>query len=778
MGIEANMKRKAPGGWAGPITPVRPVTKPAQPANKAAKAAAKVSGIRPGVKVTGLTRGAIPAFKKAKVQAPEPEEEEVEEEEEAADEEEEAAEEEEENEDEDEAEAEEEAEAEAEEELAEPEEEEAEPEEEEAEAEEAADEEDAEAEEEEAEAEEEDEEAGQRYKGQLKLGKGKIKFTIECSEVTELHGEDAKVTFKSSPPAGLKKGEWISFVCTEDTDGTPLAVMIEKCAAPDEEQEEEEEPVEAEVTASGISKSSAVAKFRKALATGKSFSGGFANPAKGASPGGGLVSPFAGLGGKGGGNAALFKSKPGKKKFQRVFLERPKSLSKADKKAIEGMRKELEITVEGDKGDAFPPIVAFEELVGILPEYVLETLTEQGFEAPMPVQAQCMPLVLGGCDLIGIAKTGSGKTLAYLLPAMAHIEAQEPVERGTSAPICLILAPVRELAVQIADEAKKLLGRSDEGNHPEGIGAVAVFGGGSSNKGWQIQALREGPHIVAATPGRLVDLMEHGDIRMSRVTYLVLDEADRMLEEGFETQVGQICSQVRSDRQTLFFSATWPQAVKNLAAKMCQNKDEPARVTVGQSKHGIPTTREDIVQEVVVFDQPSWEVRDRAKTELLYAHLYEILSVEEHKVLVFVSRKTLADELCNRLWEEGFKTHSMHGGRSQDSRLNILDGFKGGEYKLLVTTDVMGRGLDIPDISHVVVFDMGDIEDYVHRIGRTARGPYGKGHALTFFEYDRKWPHLAGQLVDVMNRAGQEVPEDLVRIAKEVQMGKRSGKWM
>merc|ERR1712216_476086 len=170
-------------------------------------------------------------------------------------------------------------------------------------------------------------------------------------------------------------------------------------------------------------------------------------------------------------------------------------------------------------------------------------------------------------------------------------------------------------------------------------------------------------------------------------------------------------------------------------------------------------------------DDRSWEANDQAKQELLYAHLREVLGSKHHKCLVFVSRKTLADALVNRLWDEGFKCHSMHGGRSQDSRLDILDQFKTGKLSLLVTTDVMGRGLDIPDVSHVVVFDMGDIEDYVHRIGRTARGPYGKGHALTFFEYDRKWPHIASQLLEVLEQSSQEVPEDLQRIADEVAAG-------
>jgi len=461
-------------------------------------------------------------------------------------------------------------------------------------------------------------------------------------------------------------------------------------------------------------------------------------------------------------------------KFKRKFIEPPASLTAEDKKALAAMRAELEIKVKGP-GSNFPPVVSFAELEGVLPDYALEALAENGIEAPMPVQAQCLPLALAGNDVIGIAKTGSGKTFAYLLPALTHIEDQKPVNPGESTPICLVLAPVRELAVQIADEGKKLLGNSGMGNHPSGIGSVAIYGGGNSNKGWQVQALREAPHIVAATPGRLVDLMSSREISMARVTYFVLDEADRMLDQGFEDQVSEINRNIRADRQCLFFSATWPPTVQSLAQQMCQ-VGKPVHVTVGQAEGDGPTTRDDIVQEVVVFDEDTWEERDRAKQELLYAHLKEVLRSKAYKCLVFVSRKTLADEMCNRLWGEGFKCHSMHGGRSQDTRLNILEEFKNGALKLVVTTDVFARGIDIPDISHVVVFDMGDIEDYVHRIGRTARGPYGKGHALTFFEYDKKWPHLASALLGVLEQSAQEAPEDLLRIAQEVATGQRSGK--
>eukprot|EP00811_Abedinium_folium_P026754 NODE_3977_length_1953_cov_9.357612.p1 GENE.NODE_3977_length_1953_cov_9.357612~~NODE_3977_length_1953_cov_9.357612.p1 ORF type:complete len:249 (-),score=82.04 NODE_3977_length_1953_cov_9.357612:385-1131(-) len=239
-----------------------------------------------------------------------------------------------------------------------------------------------------------------------------------------------------------------------------------------------------------------------------------------------------------------------------------------------------------------------------------------------------------------------------------------------------------------------------------------------------------------------------------------------MLECGFEDQVNTIAKGVRPDRQTLFFSATWPPAVQELAKRMCEAGSTPVRVLVGQrDEGGGPSTREDIIQEVVVFDDPTWDQRDAGKQELLYAHVREVLETPEHKLLVFVSRKTLADDLCKRLWAEGFQADAMHGGRTQDRRLAILDEFRVHKLRLLVCTDVMGRGLDIPGISHVVLYDMCEVDDYVHRIGRTARGPYGKGHALTFFEFDRKWPDLPVKLCEVLASSGNEVPAELQALA-------------
>jgi ATP-dependent RNA helicase DDX5/DBP2 len=275
-----------------------------------------------------------------------------------------------------------------------------------------------------------------------------------------------------------------------------------------------------------------------------------------------------------------------------------------------------------------------------------------------------------------------------------------------------------------------------------------------------------------------MDVVSDGSISMDRVTYLVLDEGDRMLDEGFEDQMRSIASRIREDRHMLFFSATWPKKVQDLAKNLCQSGQRPMRIRVGQSNESGATSREDIVQEVVVFDDGDWGERDVKKQKFLAAHLREALEQEGTKVLVFVSTKDLAEKMSWQFHKEGFPASALHGGRSQDQRMKELEKFKNSEVRLLVTTDVMGRGLDIPSISHVVVYDMGDIDDYVHRIGRTARGPYGKGHALTLFEYNPKWPHIAEGLVLCLEAAGQHVPPELRQVAQEVERGEREVKAM
>lgn len=297
----------------------------------------------------------------------------------------------------------------------------------------------------------------------------------------------------------------------------------------------------------------------------------------------------------------------------------------------------------------------------------------------------------------------------------------------------------------------------------------------------QIDELNKGfCQIVAGTPGRVVDLLVSENLKMDRVVYFVLDEADRMLDSGFGEQMDAIANSVRPQRQTVFFSATWPVPVRKLAKRMC--KAPPIRVNVGQAEEienedAGPAARNDIEQEIVVFDGDDWKQIEKQKSEKLNSHVRELLQNPAHKVLVFVNMKQMSWELAEKLTEEGFKADFMYGGRSQDARHEVVRKFKEAEIKLLVTTDVMARGLDIPNISHVVVHDCyGGIDEYVHRIGRTARGPYGKGHALTFYEYDPKYSEMAGDLIKVLEESNQVVPPELQQIADEVKSGVRAVK--
>lgn len=426
----------------------------------------------------------------------------------------------------------------------------------------------------------------------------------------------------------------------------------------------------------------------------------------------------------------------------------------------------------------------------ILPSWIGKSLQEQKWEAPMPVQAQAFPILLGGRNLIGIAQTGSGKTIAFMLPAVIHASDQRPLAQNDQGPIVLVLAPTRELAVQIAAETEKLTKYSWESrSHPGGLQAVCFYGGG---KKWeQLRKFsKNGSHFVVATPGRLLDCIAEGTVSLSRVTYFCLDEADRMLDLGFLGDMEQLNSTIKPDKQMAFFSATWPKAVESLAYKLCTS-GQPVTIRVAQA--GKESTealqaREGIIQKVVMIEEleggrgkDKWARQDAIKKGLLDAHLKQVIASDPTaKVMIFVNDKLFADELSRKLWDEGVPADCIHGGRQQEKRLEILDSFRQGTLRMLVATDVVGRGLDIPNVTHVVVYAMNSVQDYIHRIGRTGRGVNGTGNALVFFEYSPKDPAAAGELVDVLARSGQVVPLELQQIADEVKSGVRVGfhqKW-
>jgi len=385
------------------------------------------------------------------------------------------------------------------------------------------------------------------------------------------------------------------------------------------------------------------------------------------------------------------------------------------------------------------PVITFEQ--SRFPEYLLEELKKAGFSAPTPIQSQGWPMALSGRDVIGIAETGSGKTLAFVLPAIVHINAQPLLSPGDG-PIVLILSPTRELAMQTMGECGKFGSSSRIKFH-------CVYGGVS--KGVQARGLRAGCEILIATPGRLIDFLEAGVTNLRRVTYLVLDEADRMLDMGFEPQIRKIVSQIRPDRQTLLWSATWPKEIQALARDFLK---DPIQVTVGSLD---VAANKNILQKVIVCEEAE---KNR--------HLYQILEkvCDGSKVLIFSSTKRTADSLTYTLRKDGWPARAIHGDKGQDERDWVLSEFRSGKAPLMIATDVASRGLDVKDISTVINYDMsGSIEDYVHRIGRTGRAGH-QGTAYTLFTpNDAK---KARDLIKILREAEQPIPDDLLNFANHM----------
>ncbi|GMQ04094.1 hypothetical protein CsSME_00049630 [Camellia sinensis var. sinensis] len=379
-----------------------------------------------------------------------------------------------------------------------------------------------------------------------------------------------------------------------------------------------------------------------------------------------------------------------------------------------------------------------------LPKDVLECC--KNFDKPSPIQSHSWPFLLNGRDFIGIAATGSGKTLAFGVPAIMHVlqKRQNKTSKRVN-PLCLVLSPTRELAQQISDVL------CDAGK-PCGLQSVCLYGG--TSKGPQISALKSGVDIVIGTPGRLKDLIEMGICYLKEVSFVVLDEADRMLDMGFEPEVRSILSQTCSARQMVMFSATWPPAVHQLAQEFMD--PNPVKVVVGSEDLA---ANHDVMQIVEVLD-------DRARDERLVSLLEKYHKSQRNRVLVFVLYKKEAARVETMLQKRGWKVVSIHGDKAQHARTKALSLFKEGSCPLMIATDVAARGLDIPDVEVVINYSFPlTTEDYVHRIGRTGRAGK-KGVAHTFFMKENKG--LAGELVNVLREAGQTVPAALINFGTHV----------
>lgn len=332
------------------------------------------------------------------------------------------------------------------------------------------------------------------------------------------------------------------------------------------------------------------------------------------------------------------------------------------------------------------------------------SVAEEGYTIPTPIQERCIPLVLEGRDILGTAQTGTGKTAAFALPLLQMLSGR-PRNPGKGSPRVLIMAPTRELAAQI-DGSMSAYGRYLSVRH------TVVFGG--VNQARQVTALDRGVDILTATPGRLLDLVEQGHIHLGRVEHLVLDEVDRMLDMGFIPDVRRVLALLPSRRQTLFFSATMPQSMADLARTIVR---DPVRVAVDP---GVPAA--ELIEQKVAF------VEKRSKDALL-VHLLSDPCVT--KVLVFTQMKHTANKLVKKLAAHGVQATAIHGNKSQSVRTKSLDEFRRGGIRVLVATDLAARGLDVDEITHVINYDLPvEAETYVHRIGRTARAGAG-GDAIS-----------------------------------------------
>ncbi|XP_050217412.1 ATP-dependent RNA helicase DBP2-like [Mercurialis annua] len=382
---------------------------------------------------------------------------------------------------------------------------------------------------------------------------------------------------------------------------------------------------------------------------------------------------------------------------------------------IEDIRARLNVKVTVAPGSSIAPapIESFEDMC--LNESIMKDIVYHGYTRPTSIQAQAMTVALSGRDLLGCAETGSGKTAAFTIPMIQHCLAQPPVQRGDG-PLALVLAPTRELAQQIEKEVKCFSRSLDS------FRSAIVVGG--TNISDQRSELRGGVDIVVATPGRLIDHLQQGNTSLSRISFIVLDEADRMLDMGFEPQIREVLHNLPKRHQTLLFSATMPEEIETLAQDYLTN---PVQVMVG--KLSGPTSN--VLQSLV-------KVTESEKIDRLLDLLVKDASQAERSGLtvVFVERKARCDEVTEALVAQGLRAVALHGGRSQNEREAALHDFRSGSTNILVATDVASRGLDVTGVTHVINLDLPKtMEDYIHRVGRTGRA--GSAGQATSFYTDR-----------------------------------------
>ncbi len=360
-----------------------------------------------------------------------------------------------------------------------------------------------------------------------------------------------------------------------------------------------------------------------------------------------------------------------------------------------------------------------------LAEPLLRALAAANYTVPTPIQARTIPALLQGRDVLGIAQTGTGKTAAFALPILQHLSSTT-VRAQPKSPRALVLAPTRELAVQIA--------RSFD-TYGRGLGLRLCTVVGGLGYGRQIETLQRGVDILVATPGRLLDLIERGNVKLGQVTFFVLDEADRMFDMGFVKDVRRISQMVAKDRQTLLFSATMPNDIAKLAHEILKN---PEKVEIAPQGRTVEK-----VEQRVYF------VNSASKRALL-AHLLADEALE--RVIVFTRTKRGANRVAEALEDRGVPSEAIHGNKSQNARQKALDNFSRGKARVLVATDLASRGIDVQGVTHVINFELpADAESYVHRIGRTARAG-ASGIAISFCDGSER-----GQLKGIERLTNQRI---------------------
>ncbi|KAK4165500.1 ATP-dependent RNA helicase [Cladorrhinum sp. PSN259] len=439
------------------------------------------------------------------------------------------------------------------------------------------------------------------------------------------------------------------------------------------------------------------------------------------------------------------------------------ALSAIPESEIEAFLKEKEIKITNASDSSLRPVIKFSQLPTT---NLVSKKPFASYSAPTPIQSASWPFTLSGYDVIGIAETGSGKTMAFALPCVEKLVSSPKNKNNrdrTPRPRAVIVSPTRELAMQTHETMAGL-------GSLVNLSAVCVYGGASKDDQRRLMAKNNGVDIIVATPGRLKDFLSEGSISLEDVQFAVLDEADRMLDKGFEEDIKLILGSCppREQRQTLMFTATWPISVQGLAESFMVN---PTRVTIGnRTRTGEEGTGSGSVelQANSRIEQKVEVVDPRAKEQRLLELLRETQrgSAKDDRILVFALYKKECTRVEEFLSRRGIKVCSIHGDLRQEQRTRSLEAFKAGTTSVLIATDVAARGLDIPEVKLVInlTFPL-TIEDYVHRIGRTGRAGK-KGKAITLFtEHDKAH---SGSLVNVLRAAHQEVPEDLLKFGTTV----------